>query len=143
MCAACWGHGDRAVDEGPAPVELAREEGRVLVLGRHQHAAPLVRAEVAGGREADERAAARVAGVDDHVLVAAPGDPRVLDAEALRLRLDVGQQAPVGVDRPVLETVGAAGNAEMGEPGAVLDAREQERLAPRRVTPGLKTALTV
>ena len=71
-------------------------------------------------------------------------DPRVLDPEPFRVRFDVGQESPVGVDRSSREPVGAAGDGEMGEAGAVLDAGEQQRLAVEAgLTPGLKTAFTV
>jgi hypothetical protein len=117
------------VDQRPAAVELAREQRGVLVLRRHDDASPLIRAEVPRGREADKGAHVRVARVHDHVLVAAGRDPRVLDPEPLRLRLDLRQQPPVGLDDPVRQAVGAAGHAEMGEARAVLDADEQEGLA--------------
>ena len=113
---------DRTVDQRPAPVELAREECRVFVLGGHHHAAALVRPKVAGGREADERTAVGVAGVDDQVLVTAAGDARVLDAEALGLRGERRLQAVFGFDHPVREAVGAPRRTEVGDAGAVLDA---------------------
>jgi hypothetical protein len=117
------------VDQAPAAVELTGKERRVLVLRRHQDSVPLVGAEVARRCEAHQRAVVREAGVDDHVLVAAARDARVLDTEPLRVRLEIGQEAAVGVDNPVGEAVGAARHAEVREARAVLDADEQERLA--------------
>ncbi len=56
-------------------------------------------------------------------------DPRILDPESFLLRLDLGKQAPVGLDNPVRQAVGTAGDAEVGEACTVLDADEQQRLA--------------
>ena len=89
-----------------------------------QHTAPpLVGAEVAGGCQADERAVARVAGVDDQVFVTHPCDPRVFDPELLRVRGEVRQHVPVVVDDPVRETVGAPCHAQVGDASACLDTR--------------------
>ena len=120
---------DRPVDEREPAVERARKESGILVLRRHQRTVPLERLEVARRSEPDERPGARVTGVHDHVLVAAERDAGILDPVALRLGLDIGEQAPVDVDRPPLEPVGAARDAEVRQPGPVLDADEQQRLA--------------
>ena len=129
---------DRTVDECPAPFEPTREQGRILVFGGHQHAAPLIRAKVAGRREADERTTVGVPGVDDQVLVAGAGDPSILDSEALGLRGELRQQAEVGLDHPVREAVGAPGRAEMGDAGAILDANQKHGLVVQAADAGIE-----
>ena len=129
---------DGTVDHRPAPVELAREERRVLVLGGISTPRRSYDPEVAGGREADERAAVGVPGVDDQVLVAAHGDAGILDAEALGLRVERRQHAPLRVDHPVGEAVGAPRRAEVGEARSVLDANQEHGLVAHATDPGIE-----
>ena len=117
---------DRPVEQRPASVELTWEERRILVLGRHQHSAPLIRREVSRGGETDEWPAVRVAGVDDQLLVAAAGDAGILDAEALSCRVELRQHAARGVDHPACEAVRTPRRAKMGETGTVLDANQKD-----------------
>jgi hypothetical protein len=122
------GRGHRPVDQGPAAAESTREQRGVLVLGRHEHPAPLERRKVAGRRQADERAGTRITGVNDHVLVIAQRDPRILDSKPLRVRREIWKKTTIRIDRPVGQAVRATGNAEMGEAGAILHADEEDRL---------------
>jgi hypothetical protein len=125
------------LDQGPAAAESIREQRGVLVFGRHEHPASLERREVAGRRQADERAGTRIAGEDDHVLVIAQRDPRILDSKPLRVGREIWKKA-IGIDRPVGQAIRAAGNAEMGEAGAILHADEEDRLVAETGDAGVK-----
>ena len=123
----------RAMDEQPATVEAAREERRVLVL-RAASPGPSrrkVRKSVVVGQR-DERPAPAVGrvGDDEVALLGQPRDARVLDPpELLRVALGCRAQAGLGVDDPVREAVLAAGDRQVGDAAAILDAQEQDRLA--------------
>ena len=134
-------HGPRTVEQRVAPAEALGEQGGVLVLGRKQHAAALVRPEVGRGCQTDERPARRVARVDDQVLAVELRDPWILDPAALGLRLEVGQEGSVGIDGPPAEPVGASSDPEIRVPRVVLDPDEEQRLATdhhgRRIEDGV------
>src|SRR5581483_11218672 len=74
------------------------------------------------------RTSGRVACVDNHVLVAAQCDPGVLDAEPLRLGVEIRNDPPVRVDRPLAHAVLAAGGAKMREARAILHPNDEKRL---------------
>ena len=121
------------MDHRPAAVEAAREEGRVLVLGRHDRseATDLRKSRVVAS--ADERPAAAVGRVGDRPFLALgqPGDARVLAAPGLLgIAIDVGLEERLGIEPPVGDAVGAAGDVELGDPAEVLDADEEDRLVP-------------
>ena len=96
------------VDHRPAAVEPAREQRRVLVLGRHHRAEPADAPEVARHRQRDERSAAAVGGVGDRPFLALrePGQPRILAAPGLLgVAVDVGAQERLGIEAPVRDAV--------------------------------------
>ena len=74
--------------EGPA--DPLREQDHVLVLGAEDDPVPLERAEVGRGRQGRRRAVPRHGHVGEVEPAVERGDPRVLDAELLDLRLAGG-----------------------------------------------------
>ena len=82
------------------PSNVQGNSAASLSSGGISDPAALVAAEVAGRGQADERAAVRVAGVGDQVLVAAAGDAGILDSEAL-CPVEQRMEAALRLDRPV------------------------------------------
>ena len=132
------GRADRAMDQSPIPVDPMRQQGRVLVLRRHDHAVALEAAEILRERQSHARTLTRVGGIDNGILAQFGniGDARIFDAPQLfRKMLGIGQQGGLRIDPPAVPAVGGAGRAEMGLPAAILDAAQQQRRAvgqPRR-----------
>ena len=82
---------------------------------------------------ADERPTAAVGRVGDRPFLALgqPGDPRILAAPGLLgVAIDVCLEERLGIEPPVGDAVGAAGDVELRDPAEVLDADEEDRLVP-------------
>ena len=131
----------RAVDEGPAAVDPARKERRVLVLRWHRRAEPGERPEVAGDGQRHERAAPAEGRIRDCPFLALgqPGDPRILDTpDFLREVLGVGHEGRLGVDVPSGPAVVAARDREVRDAPKILDAQQQDALAVDRGRRGVE-----
>src|SRR5437763_6267344 len=92
------------------------------------------RAEVLGRGEIDRRPRGAVGRARDHpaVELGDPDDARVLESPLLAVEAGRGGEYWLGVDRPVVDTVGRAGDSEVRDSPEVLNAREQDGFAVDR-----------
>ena len=134
-----------AMDHRPAAVEPAREQRRILVLGRHRRAQPADLGEVAGHRQRHERSAAAVRRVGDRPLLPLrePRQPGILAAPDL-LRVILGSR---GEQRRRRRTASPTRRPRSARPTRCEMPRRSSTRArstvssPTRAAPGLNTEL--
>ena len=132
---------DRPVERREGPADLLREQDHVLVLRAEDDPVPLERAEVGRGRQGRRRAVPRHGHVGEIEPAPQRGDPRVLDAVLLHLRLRTERDArdlPHGPPVPAADDPEVRGEGEPDEPVGLapdhprIDRRPARRRAPSR-----------
>jgi hypothetical protein len=122
------------VEEHPVAADPARQQGGILVLGRHGHPETLEGLEVLGLGERDAGPLPAERGVRDDpgAELLDEGDARIFEAPLLFGVPAVVAEGGVVVDDPVGRAVRRAGAGQMREAAPVLDAAEQHRLVVHR-----------
>ena len=133
-----------SVDHRPAPVEPAREQRGVLVLGRHRRAEPADLLEVARHRQRDQRPATAVGGVGDRPLLAfrEPGQAGVLAApDLLGVASGSGASSGSASNRQSVTPSALRATTQVRDAPQVLDPHQQDGVLAHRAAPGLNTEL--
>src|SRR5580658_5465753 len=122
------------MQERKVPVDAARQQSGILVVGLHDEPAPFEMAKVLGQDEGDPRPPFAERGVGDRVLskLLDECDPRVLDPpELFGVTLRVGAKRGLGIDHPAGHAVLGSRGAQVRMPAAIFDAAEEQRRAVR------------
>ena len=102
------------MDQSPTTANTMRQQGRIFIFRRHDHAVALKAMEIFRERQSDTRALTCVGGVDHGILAqfGKIGDARVFySPHFFREVLGISQQGRLGIYLPIVLAIGGPGRA--------------------------------
>src|SRR5258707_4491943 len=121
---------DRAMDQSPMPVDPMWQQSRILIFERHDHSIALKVLKIFRECQSYTGPVAREGRVDHCVFtqLGNPGDPWIFDSpQLLRELIGVSHQSGLGVNLPVVDSVGRTGHTKVRMSGAILNATKEQR----------------
>ena len=118
-----------AVNERPAAADLPRQQGRILILRRHDNAISLEGPEIACKGERDSRAAAGEGRIGNRILLQFWDirDARIFNTPDLLWKLTrTRHQRWLGINAPAIDSIRRARSTKMRQTAPIFDAAEQQ-----------------
>ena len=123
------------MDERPQSADPVRQQGRILVVRRHNDSVSRKRPEILSKRKRNSGTAFGVGGVGHRILLqfGNVSEARIFDTPKLfRICIWIRHQRWLWIDNPSIHTIRRTRGAQMGETAAILHPAKQQRGAVRQ-----------